>query len=294
MFLFFYNINSNRVQRLMFFFNDQQKNKPYNSVKSLRSTKSDNNIWKNVLGGEIIFTGTISQTLAFWRNILTRNKPKTLWTTVSSLLFSSHLKMVSFKLHNRFSFLCSHKTLVTRSQSASDYFILNKLSRSERCCDITYITPAVHISELVQMCFDGSQVLLLHVAEQALDGQRGHLQGGGGIHGWPLTTCTPLQSEREADEYSQKARDTNGIGPAGRHVQHDYEKQDVEARRRVWWVFEAMRGNKPAQSKSSTHAPMQIKKPEDAFFSCKHHNIQSEKRIAFLKYILKSNFNSAA
>lgn len=48
---------------------------------------------------------------------------------------------------------------------------------------LTYITPAVHISKLVQMCFDGSQVLLLYVAEQTLDGQRGHLQGGGGIHG---------------------------------------------------------------------------------------------------------------
>lgn len=35
----------------------------------------------------------------------------------------------------------------------------------------TYITPAVHISEHVQMCFDGRQVLLLHVAEQTLHRQ---------------------------------------------------------------------------------------------------------------------------
>lgn len=47
----------------------------------------------------------------------------------------------------------------------------------------THITAAVHIPELVQMRFDGLQVLLLHVAEQALDSQGGHLQGGGGIHG---------------------------------------------------------------------------------------------------------------
>lgn len=50
-------------------------------------------------------------------------------------------------------------------------------------CGLTYITSAVHFSELVQMRFDGSQVLLLHVAEQTLDSQGGHLQGGGGIHG---------------------------------------------------------------------------------------------------------------
>lgn len=48
---------------------------------------------------------------------------------------------------------------------------------------VTYITPAVYISELVQMCFDGGQVLFFHVAEKTLDGQRGHLQGGCGIHG---------------------------------------------------------------------------------------------------------------
>lgn len=47
----------------------------------------------------------------------------------------------------------------------------------------TYIAPAVHVSELVQMCFDGGQVVLLHKGEQTLDGQRRHLERGGGVHG---------------------------------------------------------------------------------------------------------------
>lgn len=56
----------------------------------------------------------------------------------------------------------------------------------------TYIAPAVHVPELVQMRFDGSQVVLLHEGEQALDGQRCHLEGGGGVHGSALAQpCTP-------------------------------------------------------------------------------------------------------
>lgn len=57
----------------------------------------------------------------------------------------------------------------------------------------THVAAAVHIPELVQMRFDGLQVLLLHVAEQALDSQGGHLQGGGGIHGCVLTSCAALR-----------------------------------------------------------------------------------------------------
>lgn len=58
----------------------------------------------------------------------------------------------------------------------------------------TYITPAVHVSELVQVGLEGGHVVLLHVAEQTLDGQRGHLQGGGGVHG-----STPVRLWRKDD-----------------------------------------------------------------------------------------------
>lgn len=63
----------------------------------------------------------------------------------------------------------------------------------------TYVAPAVHISELVQMCFDGSQVVLLHEAEQTLDGQRRHLEGGGGVHGSTLASCAPLEGRRAGE-----------------------------------------------------------------------------------------------
>lgn len=46
----------------------------------------------------------------------------------------------------------------------------------------TYITASVHLLEAVQVSFKGRQVFLLHVAEQVLDGQSGHLYGCGGVH----------------------------------------------------------------------------------------------------------------
>lgn len=63
----------------------------------------------------------------------------------------------------------------------------------------THITPAVHISELVQMRFDSSQVVLLHEGEQTLDGQRRHLEGGGGVHGSTLASCAPLEGRRRSE-----------------------------------------------------------------------------------------------
>lgn len=59
----------------------------------------------------------------------------------------------------------------------------------------TYIAPAVHISELVQMRFDSGQVVLLDEREQTLDGQGRHLEGGGGVHGWTLASCSPLEGK---------------------------------------------------------------------------------------------------
>lgn len=46
----------------------------------------------------------------------------------------------------------------------------------------TYVAASVHLLEAVQVGLESSQVLLLHVAKQVLDGQRGHLDGGGGVH----------------------------------------------------------------------------------------------------------------
>lgn len=47
---------------------------------------------------------------------------------------------------------------------------------------LTYVAASVHLLEAVQVGFESSQVLLLHVAKQVLDGQRGHLDGRGGVH----------------------------------------------------------------------------------------------------------------
>lgn len=46
----------------------------------------------------------------------------------------------------------------------------------------TYITSTIHLFELVEMGFNSSQVLFFHVAEEILDGQSGHLDGGCGVH----------------------------------------------------------------------------------------------------------------
>ena len=46
----------------------------------------------------------------------------------------------------------------------------------------SYVAASVHLLEAVQVSLESSQVLLLHVAEQVLDGQRGHLDGRGRVH----------------------------------------------------------------------------------------------------------------
>lgn len=48
------------------------------------------------------------------------------------------------------------------------------------------------------MCLDGGQVILLYEGEQTLDGQRRHLEGGGGVHGWTLASCAPLEGGRRS------------------------------------------------------------------------------------------------
>ncbi len=48
--------------------------------------------------------------------------------------------------------------------------------------DATYIASTIHLFELVKMGFDGSQILFFHIAEEVLDGQSGHLDGGCGVH----------------------------------------------------------------------------------------------------------------
>ena len=50
-------------------------------------------------------------------------------------------------------------------------------------CVSAYITASVHLLELVQVCFQCSQILLFHVAKEVLDGHGGHLDGRGGVHG---------------------------------------------------------------------------------------------------------------
>lgn len=50
------------------------------------------------------------------------------------------------------------------------------------------------------MGFDGSQVVLLHEAEETLDGQRRHLEGGGGVHGSTLGSCAPLEGRRRVEQ----------------------------------------------------------------------------------------------
>lgn len=52
----------------------------------------------------------------------------------------------------------------------------------------TYVVASVHLLETVQVSSQGRQILVLHVAEEVLDGQRGHLDGRGGVHddGWSL------------------------------------------------------------------------------------------------------------
>lgn len=51
-----------------------------------------------------------------------------------------------------------------------------------------YVVAPVHLLKAVQVGSQGCQVLVLHVAEEVLDGQRGHLDGRGGVHvgGWSL------------------------------------------------------------------------------------------------------------
>lgn len=49
-----------------------------------------------------------------------------------------------------------------------------------------YIVASVHLLEAVQVGSQGRQVLVLHIAEEVLDGQCGHLDGCSGVHvgGW--------------------------------------------------------------------------------------------------------------
>lgn len=59
------------------------------------------------------------------------------------------------------------------------------------------------------MRFDSSQVVLLHEGEQTLDGQRRHLEGGGGVHGSTLASCAPLEGRRRSESalWSTSAQD---------------------------------------------------------------------------------------
>lgn len=46
----------------------------------------------------------------------------------------------------------------------------------------TYVTATVHLFELIQVGLYGSQVLLLHITEEVLDGYSGHLYRRSGVH----------------------------------------------------------------------------------------------------------------
>jgi len=61
----------------------------------------------------------------------------------------------------------------------------------------THFTSGVHLSVLVQMSFDGREVLLLHVAEQTLNGQGTHLQRVAHIHGWTGNSTGERGKEQE-------------------------------------------------------------------------------------------------
>lgn len=63
----------------------------------------------------------------------------------------------------------------------------------------TYVAAPVHLLEAVQVSFKSSQVLLLHIAEQVLDGQCGHLDGRGGVH----VCCPSLRPLQTGDTMPQ-------------------------------------------------------------------------------------------
>lgn len=46
----------------------------------------------------------------------------------------------------------------------------------------TYVVAPVHLLEAVQVSSESRQVFVFHIAEEVLDGQRGHLDGRGGVH----------------------------------------------------------------------------------------------------------------
>lgn len=60
----------------------------------------------------------------------------------------------------------------------------------------TYITASINLLEAVKVSFKSLQVLFLYIAEQVLDGQSGHLDGGGGVHGcyFDDASCWLLQN----------------------------------------------------------------------------------------------------
>lgn len=69
---------------------------------------------------------------------------------------------------------------------------------------MTYVVASVHLLEAVQVSSQGRQVLILHVAEEVLDGQRGHLDGCGGVHDGCRSLC-PLLEVQEAMHQHQHA-----------------------------------------------------------------------------------------
>lgn len=61
----------------------------------------------------------------------------------------------------------------------------------------THVIAPVHFLEAVQVSSESGQIFVLHVAEEVLDGQRGHLDGCGGVHVCGLS-LRPLLEGQEA------------------------------------------------------------------------------------------------
>lgn len=85
----------------------------------------------------------------------------------------------------------------------------------------TYVAASVHLLEAVQVGFESSQVLLLHVAKQVLDGQRGHLDGGGGVHVCP-PSAQPCrgQSTISSERPTQRCCRGNTTAAPQKHLPH--------------------------------------------------------------------------
>lgn len=65
----------------------------------------------------------------------------------------------------------------------------------------TYVVASVHLLEAVQVSSQGRQVLVLHVAEEVLDGQRGHLDGRGGVHDGGRSLRPLLEGQGEMHQH---------------------------------------------------------------------------------------------